>query len=78
MISADELLISLAGPNPFVTLVGPAWAGPGSPAPVALGFPDDIFLTGLAVYAQGLLVDPTFASGVGLGLTEAVELRVGP
>ena len=35
-------------------------------------------LLGSSVFAQGLMLDPTAEFGVKFGLTDAVELRVGP
>ena len=48
------------------------------PAPIAVDIPNDLTLIDRSVYAQGVMVDPTVAFGVKFGLTDAVELRVGP
>ena len=34
-------------------------------------------LLGVSLFAQGVMVDPTFAFGVGIALTEALELQIG-
>ena len=75
--ASGELLISIAPPDPFATIAGPPWAGPGSPAAMPLPVPDNCNLIGLPVYAQGLIVDPTPGALVPFGLTDAVELRIG-
>ena len=66
--ASGELLIrSLLG-----RVSGPAWVA--SPARVGLPIPNDPTLTGLKLYAQGLLVDGTGR----IGVTDASELLVGP
>ena len=72
-----ELLIGLA-PPPFLVLAGAPWIGPGTPAPIALTIPLDAALLGASVYAQGLLFDTSPGATVAFGLTDAVELQVGP
>ena len=75
--AAGELLLSLAGPLPPAVAGSIPWASPGTPAPVDLPVPLDSGLVGQTVYAQGLLVDPVAAGGVGLALTEALAIQVG-
>ena len=72
--AAGELLLSLA-PPPFAVLGGPAWTGP--PAPIAIPVPAQCALLGAQVYAQGMIVDPTFALGSAFALTEGMELTLG-
>ncbi|MCI0635203.1 MAG: hypothetical protein L0206_15030, partial [Actinobacteria bacterium] len=72
--AAGELLISLA-PGPFAVLAGPVWTG--APAPIAIAVPAQCSLLGAKVYAQGMIVDPTFALGGPFGLTEGLELALG-
>lgn len=69
------LLISLAAPNPLLSLTGPPWTGAGNPAPVALPIPNQVTLIGLKVHAQGILVDP-FSSQT-FGLTNGLTLDIG-
>ena len=76
--AAGELLLSLAPPNPILLLAGPPWSGPGSPAPISVGIPNNVYLTGIDLYVQGILLDPTAALGVDIGLTDALELQIGP
>ncbi len=79
MAGNGELLISVLPPNPLLPIfVGFAWNGPGSPAPIAVAVPSDLSLIGQTFYAQGLLFDPSSAFGIKFGLTDAVELFVGP
>ena len=74
-----ELLISLEPPTPIVrVLVGPPWRGARTPSPISVAIPNDLTLLGSSVFAQGLMLDPTAEFGVKFGLTDAVELRVGP
>lgn len=73
-----ELLISLQATDLFLSIAGPAWAGPGMPASVSLDLPSDPSLIGQTVYAQGLLVDPIAALGVKFALTNGLEVRLGP
>ncbi len=75
--AAGELLISVT-PPPFLVLSGAPWAGPGTPAPIPLPIPVDTTILGASFYAQGLLVDTSPGATVSFGLTDAVELRVGP
>ncbi len=70
-----ELLISVAPPNPLLSLSGPPWAGPGSPAPVAVSIPNLVTLIGVKVFAQGVMVDP-FGPQT-LGLTNGLILDIG-
>ncbi len=56
--SAGELLVSLAPPNPILTLFGPAWTGAGAPVHFTLDVPALPALIGLSYYAQGLLLGP--------------------
>ena len=67
-------MIAVGGGNPALALSGPAWGGPGLPAPLALTVPPQPTLIGVEVFAQGLLVDlagpgPTFGLTNGLALT---------
>lgn len=63
----SELLIQLPA---TVKQTGPMWTG--APAPFNVTFPNDVTLANLTVYAQGLLFD-----GTRIGLTEAVEIKIG-
>ncbi len=73
-----ELLIDLNAPNPYLVLAGPAWAGPGVAAAIALAVPPDPVLLGVPTYAQGILVDGSATSVVPFGLTSAVQLVFSP
>ena len=75
---AGELLIDVSPPNPLRRIAGAAWSGPGVPASVAVRFPSDFALVGSTLYAQGLMIDASAPPGVARGLTNALELRVGP
>jgi hypothetical protein len=63
--------------NGFST--GNPWLGSGTPAPVSISIPPDPALIGVVFYVQGGLVDPAalLGNGVHVGLTRAMELRIG-
>jgi len=71
-----ELLIDV-GPPTLPLLVGAPWTGPGVPVPIEIPIPDDASLTGITLYFQGLLYDPTFAFGIEFGLAGALAFTVG-
>ena len=62
----------LVGPN-FDGILGAPWAGSGTPAPVSAPLPNLASLIGVSIYTQGALI-----GGGGKGLTDAIELLVGP
>lgn len=72
-----ELLVDLISP-PLPVLFGSTWTGPGNPSEVELSIPTETGLVGVTVFAQGVIYDATAAMGIEVGLTRAVELRVGP
>jgi hypothetical protein len=55
-------------------LLGPAWTGPGNPAPIPVPIPADCSLIGASLYAQGLMANPI--GPLVLGLARAAELRI--
>ncbi len=71
-----ELLLSVAGPNPFTVVTGSFWAFPGSPARVSISVPQDASLAGLPLFAQGVLLSLSPSAAVPLGLTEALALVI--
>ena len=73
--AAGELLIDTA--QVAVTYVLPPWSGPGTPSLQTISIPFDPAFAGVALYAQGALLD--FASGAPtpLGLAGAVRLTIG-
>jgi len=73
-----EVLLSLPRAHRLATLGGPAWMGPGQPAPISIAIPNDLLLVGLAFYAQGVLIDTSAPGGLRLGLTEGFELVMTP
>ncbi|MEM7310758.1 MAG: PQQ-dependent sugar dehydrogenase [Planctomycetota bacterium] len=76
-LADGELLLSLS-PGAFLTpIAGSAW--PGTPVGLQVPVPYLLTLVGTRVYLQGALVDPTFGggAGVGVGLTNALELLIG-
>jgi hypothetical protein len=60
---------------PLISVPGGTWTGPGNPVAFPVPVPIDLSLIGLPFYAQGVLVDPV--GTVRLGLTDAIELRIG-
>jgi hypothetical protein len=73
-----ELLISLVASDLVLGLTGAPWAGPGQPSPFSLAVPDDPSLHGLRLYGQGFMLDPSASFGIKIGLTSAIEFRIGP
>ena len=71
-----EILISLLAYESYFS--GDAWTGAGNPAPVYVGLPDSPVLSGLTLFFQGLIIDPTAVPGVGVpfGLTSALALGI--
>jgi formylglycine-generating enzyme required for sulfatase activity len=70
-----EWLLSLATPNPFMTLGPVPWAGgAAAPASFPLSVPLKPALTGLSIYLQGALLDLT--SGPSLGLTNGLAVTL--
>ena len=73
-----ELFLSFAPPNPILVQTGPAWAGPGTPAPISVMIPSDSGLIGQVVHIQGIMVDGTPGASVPLGLTNNEILTLQP
>ena len=73
-----ELLIDVFPPNPVEIYFDSLWAGPGFAAPVLIPIPDNPALAGMVFYAQGILVDTSPGAPVPFGLTDAVEIGLGP
>lgn len=57
---------------------GPAWLGAGQPSTINLNIVNEPSLIGVHVYTQGLMFDPVASFGVEFGLTNAIELKIGP
>jgi len=55
---AGELLLSVAPPDPILTLGPSTWGGTGIPAPFPIPLPPNPALIGFTVHLQGLIVDP--------------------
>ena len=75
--AVGELLLSLTGPNPFQVIAAGPWLGAGLPADASVPIPPDPVYAGLSVFAQGVLLDPSPAAPVKIGLTTSLELRIG-
>jgi hypothetical protein len=71
-----ELLIG-AGVGQIIPVVvtGPAWTG--SPSLIPLSIAQQPQLVGQTFFVQGLMVDRSVGAPVRIGLTDALELRVG-
>ena len=78
MAGDGELLVSLA-PADWIqpALAGPPWLGAGQPAAVSIPVPNNPLLAGRDFYFQGLLFDLTRPIGARIGLTTALEVRIG-
>ncbi len=57
---------------------GPPWQGAGQPSTINLNIVNEPSLIGVRIYTQGLMFDPVATFGVEFGLTEALELKIGP
>ena len=55
---AGELLLSVAPPDPILTLGPATWGGTGTPASFPIALPPNPALVGFTIYLQGLIVDP--------------------
>ena len=73
--STGELLVSLAGANPFMQQISPSlWTTPSQPVSVSLAIPFDLNLFGVDVYAQGALFTPSTTK---VGLTNGMRITIG-
>lgn len=70
----EVLLDTTAG---LATLVGTPWGGAGQPGVVSLILPLSLQLQGARIFAQGGLLDANPASIAPIGLTNALDLRIG-
>ena len=75
--AGGALLLDPGPASRIVKRAGPAWQGQGSPSPFPCQLPPDPSLVGRTFFAQAMLIDPTNAFGVKLGLTEALALTIG-
>ena len=71
---SGEVLVDL---TQFLLVPGPAWNGPGSPAPIGVSFPSNVAFIGLELFVQGGLFDTSPGAMPRIGLTEALELTLG-
>jgi len=69
-----ELLLDLGAPH--VAVAGGSWAGAGTPNAIPLAIPATPSLAGLALYAQGVLIDP--GGVIPIGLADGFELCIQP
>lgn len=75
--ATGELLVSILPGQMLSPTFGPVVWGGGAAAPLPVPIPNLSFLIGLRLYAQGALFDPIASSGVQIGLTDALSLRIG-
>jgi hypothetical protein len=73
-----ELLVLDALPALQMILAGPAWSTPGVPASIAIRLPPADPLIGSHFYVQGILLDSLSTHGVRAGLTNGIEVVLGP
>ena len=69
------LLIGFTFPDPLV-IPGPAFDGV-NPAPIPVSIPNQPPLAGVSFYAQGGLLAPPGPGTAGIGVTNALEIRIG-
>lgn len=73
--AAGEFLLSLQSPDPFLTLGPQSWGGSGNPASFNLDLPNNPNLVGIDLYAQGAVLDPGVANGI--GVTNGLRITIG-
>ena len=77
--AVGELLLDLTPFGAFpVIQAGPPWSGAGNPTSFPIPIPPFPALFAFRAYVQGLILDPFLTFGIKFGLTDAVELLVGP
>ena len=72
-----EVLIDLASPWYVLAVQGQPWQGATIPSGITFAIPDSCDLVGVSLFVQGLLADANPGSSLPLGLTDAVEIRIG-
>jgi glucose/arabinose dehydrogenase len=72
-----ELLLAPPPAGAMALVPGPPWTG--APTAVSAAIPFAVELVGATIHVQGVIVDPTFGGGggVGVGLTDALALLMG-
>jgi len=73
-LSAGELLVSFTTPHAIFS--GLPWQGATFPSPVEIPIRDLAILSGLSLYAQGVLFDPSLHGVPHWGLAEGMELPI--
>ncbi len=73
---AGEMLIGLLPSDLAAVFGGSPWGGVGSPSRIEVSLPSLPALTGLTVYAQGLLYDGGANAAVRIGMTDGLELSL--
>ncbi|MCA8944295.1 MAG: hypothetical protein KDB80_17145 [Planctomycetes bacterium] len=72
--AVGDILVDL---NTAVVFINALWYGVGTPAPGVIPIPTGSGTYGMKFYAQGLMLDPVAAQGVGFALTNGIEYVVG-
>ena len=72
-----EILLSLLPGQLLAPILGPPW--PGTPATISVNVPYLPAIVGQTVFLQGMIVDPSFGGGpgVGTGLTQGLSVLIG-
>jgi len=71
-----EILFGLQPADIALVLGGTPWGGVGAPSVIDVSLPSLPSLTGLSVYVQGMLYDPTAGAPVRIGMTDGLELSL--
>ncbi len=71
--ASGELLIQLSS---LPLIFGTPWAGAGTPTPIDIPIPSTPALSGLSVYAQGLLFDGSPGASLTYGLADAAVIVI--
>jgi PKD repeat protein len=73
-----EILVNRTSGVLIKTVTGGLWSTPGTPAVVPIAMPTAISWIGSRLYVQGYLIDSRVTYGVRTGVTDALELLMGP
>lgn len=73
-----EILINTVFPDPFALRIGAPWPGPGTTSTISFTLPPNANLVGTAAHVQGIFRNGSAGPSLRWGLTNALQLRIGP